>query len=364
MKGRKSINNFVYLRPPGEESIEKIIESPLACGFLNLFCKEQHNNENLSFLMEVMRFRDVFRVDLQAWPNSYHENDRNFVENESRSWPSVKVNHCEVLEIMREIYDKFIKDDSPYEICISQEVRLRTMMRVQNVELFGPEVFTEATIEPIKTLKRDIFPRFISSEIYAHMKQRLTAVEPLPNASDLKLLAPTGPFLNDVGLEDMPETRAFSLKEVLECGLLYNEFLIYLRRAHSSENLLCYHMIQVYENLIRQELYEEAENEAWNIYRFFIASGSVYEICCDYMHKKAMLERISIPTLDLFKAIKRGIYVILKSNFETFQSTPAYGKLAKTVRMTIQTTEERPANRVTGHSNTSPNSSPYISRHK
>ena len=60
----------------------------------------------------------------------------------------------------------------------------------RQVHLYGPEVFEEACLDPIKTMKKDILPRFLTSSVFRRMVEDVAMWEPPPPASDLKVPPP------------------------------------------------------------------------------------------------------------------------------------------------------------------------------
>ena len=63
--------------------------------------------------------------------------------------------------------------------------------RMQLLHLYGPHVFEEAVIDPIKTMKKDVLPRFVVSDICQELINNLALCEPLPSADMLQVVAPS-----------------------------------------------------------------------------------------------------------------------------------------------------------------------------
>eukprot|EP00607_Mallomonas_marina_P004705 CAMPEP_0182429278 /NCGR_PEP_ID=MMETSP1167-20130531/25647_1 /TAXON_ID=2988 /ORGANISM="Mallomonas Sp, Strain CCMP3275" /LENGTH=297 /DNA_ID=CAMNT_0024612699 /DNA_START=99 /DNA_END=989 /DNA_ORIENTATION=- len=260
-----------------KESVEYIIESPIRCGFLVAFCKHEYNLENMNFLIAVMRFKDILKMDGNAWTKSWRQLDEELQDRVfnidghdddseaevSTSWPSTKVNRKAAVETMQKIIDEYIYDDAPYEICCSKQIQANTLRRANLIDFYGPEVFNEATVDPIKTMKKDILPRFLSSVDFAHMKERLESCATLPSPSELTVPKPNKKCIDNASLESFPPNRKFELNEFLECEILYGEFMRYLFKCVCSENLSCLRMINIFEELMSQDHLEEAEELAW-----------------------------------------------------------------------------------------------------
>ena len=59
------------------------------------------------------------------------------------------------------------------------------------LHLYGPHVFEEAVIDPIKTMKKDVLPRFVVSDICMELINNLALCEPLPGEDQLQVVAPS-----------------------------------------------------------------------------------------------------------------------------------------------------------------------------
>ena len=79
---------------------------------------------------------------------------------------------------------------SPLLVGISANMRARTVFRLRNLHLYGREVFTEATIDPLKTVNKDVLPRFLVSGFYQDLDRRLKSIITLPAASDFSVKPP------------------------------------------------------------------------------------------------------------------------------------------------------------------------------
>lgn len=193
--------------------------------------------------------------------------------------------------------------------------------------MYGPDVFTEACLDPIKTLRRDILPRFKKSDIFQTMSQRKLQMTQLPPASALVVPAPA------LGLEALDEskdftvTRRFSLEEMLVFGPLYLEFLEFLQRRVCSECLLCSRLIAVYEEHMRVMDYSVGNELAWTVYMFFIAPGAAFEIFSATTERNDILRHLAKPHQDLFRDLKQQTSIMLQSQFASYTSTPEYKNL-------------------------------------
>ena len=67
---------------------------------------------------------------------------------------------------------------------------------MQLLHLYGPQVFEEAVIDPIKTMKKDVLPRFVVSDICQELFNQMALCEPLPLENQLEVVAPSNDEVN------------------------------------------------------------------------------------------------------------------------------------------------------------------------
>ena len=114
---------------------------------------------------------------------------------------------------------------------------MNTIKRMQLVHYYGPDVFAETLFDPIKTIQRDIYPRFVQSEEYRTMKRCQGALEPLPCASKLKLPRPRSTVWTRYRERDIERGNVeFTLDDLLEDRTLYAEFSRFLEQIVALEN--------------------------------------------------------------------------------------------------------------------------------
>lgn len=317
-------------------------ENPLLYGCLLSFCEAERTTEDLKFVADVTRFRDIFSKDRDAWKYSWRNIDDDlddYVINIekgddkfSSSWPSMKVSRSEVLKAMDKIVDTYLIHDSPHEISIHSEVRANTLQRITHVDLYGPDVFTEATIEPLQTLQKNILPRFLKSDAYIKLNKRLHVSASLPSKEQLLVPPPSGSVVEKATPVDFPQDREFEFEEVMKCHILYGEFLKFLHRSKCSGNLLCVRLISLFEDAMCSGRQDKAENFMWTIYSYFIARGSAYEIQSFKADEKEFMVSMVKPTVDMFSELKYSLLHILELNFNAFRVTEEYHNLADLCR--------------------------------
>lgn len=339
-------------------TIQSIIGHPICCGYLMKFCMKECNAESLNFVLEVDELRDSFVPDNDSWHLGWKELDKMVMTHEKlvglRSnqgvtdfgdtantsgkilnegiWASVTDKTAAITKA-NEIVNKYLSHDSLTQVCISEIFIKRTMKRLGLIHLYGPEVFEEACIEPIKTMKKDILPRFLVSDIAARMVFNVASCEPhTPPASDLIVPPPKSRLLTITSLESFRADKKFNLDEVVNCLQLYNEFYAYLKKCQSSENLICVRMILIFEELMETLNLMAGGLQAWKIYQYFVAPGGAYEVSIHCSHRKLIMLGMALPKKGLFNNLYRSAYEMLKVNFRTFSRTSEYAGLGKVMR--------------------------------
>ena len=322
---------------------EYILSHPISCGYLLVFSEAEHNAENLNFIMEVDRFKDQYS-DPSCWSRDWITIDnelrlQNGKDNQTPSearWTSRVVNREAMLADIKEVWEAYLSDDSPNQICLSTEILRRTKNRIDNLHLYGTEVFGEALLDPIKTINRDILPRFMKSETYRVLNSHLASADPLPLASTLNVPPPNSTYIEDESFMDLIDTHVFTLDDLMNDKYLYDEFLGYLRRQYSSENLLCVRMINLFEDLIANRDLTNANIQAWEIYKYFVAPGSAFEVSCSFRVRKEVMLSLSKSSSGDFDKVKRSAVLMLNANFESFQATPEYAGLRTLLKVKKQ----------------------------
>ena len=194
----------------------------------------------------------------------------------------------------------FFLSSAPSQICVPAKIFQNTVKRIQRISIYGPEVFEEALIDPKKTLRRDIVPRFIASELYRVMLRRINSVESLPDAKELIVSPPDScPVCEGIDEDKIKEDlQCFDILDMISDRILYGHFLAYLQSIVASENILCARMIDSFKAMSTPNVSRPgntispgslkmrstpctnsaAIELAWLIYRFFVAPGSAYEV--------------------------------------------------------------------------------------
>lgn len=259
---------------------------------------------------------------------------------------------------INEIMNKFIEDDAPNQVCISEQWIKKTKRRIELFHLYGPEVFEEACLDPIKTLHKDVRPRFVRSQIYDTMIRLIASCEPPPLGRDLKVPSPNDTsFLMDEPLTAFTNTRKYTLDEVLVCGPMYDVFLEFVGKSMSSENLKCVRMVAIFDALVpggvakgskhgggsavhagktNDEVETEVSAAAWNIYRFFVAPGAAFEVSVHHLTRKRIMQQLAAPVPGMFDAVHKSAYEMLTAQFTDFKKSLGYEHLPPIARKAKQ----------------------------
>jgi len=324
--------------------MEYCLEKLIPCGYLLTFCNIEHNAENLLFIMECEKFKKKYKdkdSDVQAWTKTWididvalgvkdlnYKSDYSTYDQGDGNWTHPKISRREMLNDVVKLFDDFLSDDSPDQICLSKEQVQRTQFRIQNLHLYGTEVYGEVLVDPFKTMNKDIMPRFTKSAIYTELQTRMSSIDPLPLATSLEDYSPDESFVLDPEWMADVDTYTFDLEDMLIDKYLYDKFLEYLQELNTPEHLLCYRTIQTYEDFVKEGEFESAHDRAWEIYKYFIANGAAYHVqTSDQSNYDIKLSLSKKSKSGTFEPVRRTAYAQLVTQFATFRSTPTYMQL-------------------------------------
>jgi hypothetical protein len=342
-------------------SLEFVVEDTIAIGFLKFYCELQFNVENIYFIVEAGKLRDIFAVDAASWSNKdWKAIDKDVglanlpvaevgqvphllkeLQSKKILWPSSIVSRSEVEHKVLWIWETFFSSTGTHEICVPHHVLQNTIKRIFLLHIYGPKAFEEALLDPLKTLKRDIYPRFIVSDLASEMRSRITSISLLPPAHLLMVSPPAEPKvcakLTDE--EQIDELLVkMELPEVLIDNILYEAFLSYLQTIVSSENLLCVRMIEYFKELTPDSMTTkggslsssinnyyrfESINQAWLIYLYFVHPGSAYEVGLSHRRRKEVRLSMANPTRNMFDRLEKSAMEAVKVHFRNFKNSYA-----------------------------------------
>ena len=134
-------------------------------------------------------------------------------------WKSTKLQKDSIVKHMKIIWDTYFGADAKYEICIDSKMRFKTVFRISHVNEYGPEVFEEATIDPLKTMRKDVLPRFLVSPYYRDLKIRLKAIGQLPLAESFSIDPPEASDLPMIDTGMVFPTHPFLVLSNVDCTL-------------------------------------------------------------------------------------------------------------------------------------------------
>ena len=314
-----------------------ILQDPIQCGYLLQFCTLEYNSENLCFIMMVSRFRDAICQDVDAWPKRWTEVDKDISgkdENEiaqNTTWPSAKLNKANISKLVQSIWKEFLSDDAANQIFMPAHVAVNTKRRMLLLDLYGPDVFAEALLDPLETINQDILPRFLFSNLKIDMNRRIKLSKVKLTESDIQVEPPSDTLLQKPQ-SYFRKKRLFSLNECINNRFLYNEFLNYLQSKSCSKYLLCVRMIHIFEDRCIVESPEsslKANDCAWNIFRYFIANGAPYEISLHSRHKKEIMISLAKLHIHIFDSLEKVVMSELTTVFDRYKLTDSYCDLWK-----------------------------------
>jgi hypothetical protein len=302
--------------------------------YLQAYCECKYNSENIRFIIEIGKFRDAFNADKKCWPKKWKEIDEKLMNEDEDSidctWPSAVVSEEFINMIMSDIWDNFIFPDGDTPAFFPSEVVRRTRRRMKLVAHYGPQVFEESTMDHVRNIHREIRPQFLHSPHYQELRRRMKALVRLPTEKDFSIPYPLGTMLAYSEEEDFPDDRIFSLDEILTCRILFEKFLAYLTDSYNSECLLCYRKILTFR--ARMERGFEATDESWDIYRYFIAPGSTYEVSCNQQTRKKIMLELAEPKASTYDEVLKTVAGSLGMAYSEYSSTPEYAGLSRYMR--------------------------------
>ena len=217
-----------------------ILQDPIQCGYLLQFCTSEYNSESLCFIMMVSRFRDAFNKDMDAWPKKWIEIDEDIHGKDEYEiahntvWPSKKLNRPEIAKLVQTISKEFLDEDADNQIFMPAHVATNTKRRVLLLDLYGPDVFVEALLDPIETMNQDILPRFIFSSLKIEMNSRIQSLNTFESPYEISLPSKQKKeimiSLAKVNMHMFEELGKFSLSEL-------NGFFKDYKETESYQNL-------------------------------------------------------------------------------------------------------------------------------
>ena len=193
--------------------------------------------------------------------------------------------------------------DERTPICLSKRVASNTKLRLDFMNYYGAEAFSEAALEVFRFLAQDIYPRFLRSSWHDRMKKHGKLVigvdrgdfaHLLPRANTLRLRPPESKILESLSAGGGPSSmdqalsqataavaaagggaashrrsltqsrgrsasssqgstsqpKLFNVDDIVSDGILYNEFLQRLKQTSNTEYLLCLRAINVFKDII------------------------------------------------------------------------------------------------------------------
>ena len=322
---------FLYPMTESTPAILELLNDPIKTGYLLAFCESEFNAENMRFILEIDRFRDFIYLDKSferklTWQQidrnvgikstEYLDDDHitdftSFTLCKSTEWKSNIVPYEGIVEDVTKIWNTYLSSAAPHQICIPSKVLSNTKKRLELIHIFGAEIFEETMIDPIKTLNRDVLPRFLVSEHYLKLQERLKSIENLPFAFDLNLPIPTQSQVlhwnsNEITIENL---QKIPLKEFVNDSLIYPIFLLYLQSIVSSENLLCLRAIDLFKESFPNSQLDEVEHTedthyyVWLLYSYFIAPNSAFEISVSDRRRKYIRQALAYPKYNTFTKV-------------------------------------------------------------
>jgi hypothetical protein len=334
-----------------------IIEDPIQCGYLRTFCETNNNSQNLPFILEIIKFRELFIHEKTIWRQNWMELDAEHMPadgpvpadfGDTHPWPSRKLDRKTVEDQVDVIWTKHLAKTAGLRVLVVDEVIANTKKRLRMLNVYGPEVFGECILDPLfsmevsmPSLQKDILPLFLNSTQCTDMVIRIDSLRMQPSVNSLRVNPPGDSLLLTKNTDYFEnDDKRFRLDDVLKDKILYGELLSYLRRCGQSENLLCIRMVEQFEDLFASmstskdlsKSWLNCVTHAWSVFRYFVAPGSPFEIVLSAKHKKDIMLSLAKPTKNMFLELKKGAYTSLSSSFSEYKTTEEYAQLIVLMR--------------------------------
>jgi hypothetical protein len=85
-----------------------------------------------------------------------------------------------------------------------------------------------------------------------------------------------------------------------------------------AENLKCARQIRRFEELVLEKKPDDLKEFAWDLYLYFIAPGSPFEVSCTNLDRKSVQLRLGCPIKTMFEPIKENTMLVLKQDHKAF----------------------------------------------
>lgn len=366
----KSFNKKRRRRRDIEEEIETEIinDDKKSINILSILNKLNNKENNLTKYTNINTQINIRQLESEF---SLLLNSPNFIHKDT--WPSEIVNRDAVQAHLIYIWDTFMHQESKYWICLPYNLFISTLDRINSVHIYGPNVFNDALLDPAKTIQKDIYPRFLHSQEYKLMKKYVEIIKNPPMARDLKLTDPKMAIvfkrysLNALQRNDVK----YTLRDLTDDAILFPHFMKYLQQVFSNENLLCVRAIAIFKESIdiktqrekdkfkkkkdvpdrkrssvtvvdddKRDIKEIVMENAWIVYRFFIAPLSPFEVSLSYHYKKDIMRSLANPSRNMFDEIENSAISALKTHYNNFLHTKQFAALNDLVLGNYMSLEE------------------------
>lgn len=363
--------------------LKNILADLVKVGFFMVFCESQYCTENIRFVVAVSKYRTLFQNDGFKW-EPWQELDK-LRKSDRREKPICQDRVREIQKDIKFINETFIVPSAKLEICQPTRIAEDTNRRIQEYLCYGPDVFTEACIDPNITMIKDILPRYVVSQTYQDSLYYVTKMMRLPAQDTIRVSSPTLSYQELTKIMDTLTTdeaiRKYTADDVsvfLTDPILYTQFLKYLTRIHCSENLLCIRSIDIYVSLYDEytksgyrepmlsteecaKIFEADEMskktgsekprvppekmlrtkiiaQAWLVFLYFVAADASFEVGLSHKLQNSVERNMANPGRDIFQAVKASAFKVLAEGFPAFKESPCYQPV-------VQLCKERQENR-------------------
>lgn len=324
------------------ELFNEIIDDGMLTGYLLDYCRVNYCCENFEFLLAVKKFHDLFTSgDWVPWRelDAVSEDDPLYAKSLKVFEEVFDAPHRDQIEKEIELLWKHFLDPTKAsaEVCLAYDILDNTQRRMTFFRSYGPDVFAEATLEPTKSMVRDILPRYMSSSHCAEMLKRRSMRDNLPPACDLKI-----PFPQNLNRRSSKKMKLSTQEGRFEysCNLdnycrdmfLYEKFLKYLQKSVCDENLLCYRAIDMFKQNMTADSGSSSRQEdcaamGWIVYFYFLCVGASHEVSVSHDVRNNISRNMCKLDVHTFDDIQKSIRLMLEEQLITFRMSADFAEL-------------------------------------
>ena len=207
--------------------------------------------------------------------------------------PTVLLENGKLLKTQAEtiFHQYFEGDESPYEIFIPSDLVFRTCLRMKYSSLYGHHVFSEALEFALGTIP-NLHSSFLETPTHTKLMSYIKLCRPLPSKETLQV-----PYPND---EHEDSLEFISADQINYDSRVYESLLSYSKLSGSEGCVLGYRLLFLFHDALYRHQKDLLEDLAWTIYRYYVATGSCYQLPLSSIMVNEIMRNLATPTNQMF----------------------------------------------------------------